>query len=129
MRAVSWSSARSARSTTVTGAAGFIGSNFVHYILENTDHQVIVLDKLTYAALEATRNAVNSPEFDATLRSVASRFPLLSVSTESGSAIRNKLVLNRREKWIDAIRSQFHGVPLEPAEAAERPHDALAFKA
>ena len=33
----------------VTGGAGFIGSNFVHYILENTDHQVIVLDKLTYA--------------------------------------------------------------------------------
>ncbi|MET4093483.1 dTDP-glucose 4,6-dehydratase [Arthrobacter sp. UYCu712] len=33
----------------VTGGAGFIGSNFVHYVLENTDHQVIVLDKLTYA--------------------------------------------------------------------------------
>jgi hypothetical protein len=56
------------------------------------------------AALEATRNAVNSPEFDATLRSVASRFPLLSVSTEPGNAIWNKLTLNRREKWIDAIR-------------------------
>ena len=33
----------------VTGGAGFIGSNFVHFVLENTDHQVIVLDKLTYA--------------------------------------------------------------------------------
>lgn len=33
----------------VTGGAGFIGSNFVHYVLENTEHSVIVLDKLTYA--------------------------------------------------------------------------------
>ena len=34
----------------VTGGAGFIGSNFVHYLMANTDAQVTVLDKLTYAA-------------------------------------------------------------------------------
>lgn len=33
----------------VTGGAGFIGSNFVHHIVNNTDHHVAVLDKLTYA--------------------------------------------------------------------------------
>ncbi len=34
----------------VTGGAGFIGSNFVHYVLkEHPDYKVIVLDKLTYA--------------------------------------------------------------------------------
>jgi dTDP-glucose 4,6-dehydratase len=33
----------------VTGGAGFIGSNFVHYVIEHSDHHVIVLDKLTYA--------------------------------------------------------------------------------
>lgn len=33
----------------VTGGAGFIGSNFVHYILENTNYRVVNLDKLTYA--------------------------------------------------------------------------------
>ncbi|MGA0568917.1 dTDP-glucose 4,6-dehydratase [Rathayibacter sp. KR2-224] len=33
----------------VTGGAGFIGSNFVHYLIDNTDHDVTVLDKLTYA--------------------------------------------------------------------------------
>ncbi|MFA4841985.1 MAG: GDP-mannose 4,6-dehydratase, partial [Agrococcus sp.] len=33
----------------VTGGAGFIGSNFVHYVVANTDHDVVVLDKLTYA--------------------------------------------------------------------------------
>jgi dTDP-glucose 4,6-dehydratase len=33
----------------VTGGAGFIGSNFVRMLLEETDNQVITLDKLTYA--------------------------------------------------------------------------------
>lgn len=34
----------------VTGGAGFIGSNFVHYTLKNhPDYQVTVIDKLTYA--------------------------------------------------------------------------------
>ncbi len=34
----------------VTGGAGFIGSNFVHHLVEFTDATVTVLDKLTYAA-------------------------------------------------------------------------------
>ena len=33
----------------VTGAAGFIGSNFVHYLTERTEEDIVVLDKLTYA--------------------------------------------------------------------------------
>lgn len=33
----------------VTGGAGFIGSNFVHHLLETTDHHVVTLDSLTYA--------------------------------------------------------------------------------
>ena len=34
----------------VTGAAGFIGSNFVEYMVKkHPDYKIIVLDKLTYA--------------------------------------------------------------------------------
>ncbi len=33
----------------ITGGAGFIGSNFVKYILKNYDYKVINYDKLTYA--------------------------------------------------------------------------------
>jgi dTDP-glucose 4,6-dehydratase len=33
----------------ITGGAGFIGSNFVHYLLARTAHRLVVVDKLTYA--------------------------------------------------------------------------------
>ena len=33
----------------VTGAAGFIGTNFVYYELENYDDEIVALDLLTYA--------------------------------------------------------------------------------
>ncbi|MFK4761402.1 dTDP-glucose 4,6-dehydratase [Microbacterium sp. ZW T5_45] len=38
----------------VTGGAGFIGSNFVHYVVGSTDHTVTVLDALTYAGNRAS---------------------------------------------------------------------------
>ena len=44
----------------VTGAAGFIGSNYVRYVLENTDDEVTVYDALTYAGnLESIRDVVD----------------------------------------------------------------------
>lgn len=33
----------------ITGGAGFIGTNFVRYIHENYDYEIVILDKLTYA--------------------------------------------------------------------------------
>ncbi len=38
----------------VTGAAGFIGSNFVRHLLTRTDHRVVAYDKLTYAGNRAS---------------------------------------------------------------------------
>jgi dTDP-glucose 4,6-dehydratase len=34
----------------VTGGAGFIGLNFVHYLLKNTSYNITVIDSLTYAS-------------------------------------------------------------------------------
>jgi nucleoside-diphosphate-sugar epimerase len=42
----------------VTGCAGFIGSNFVHHVIEHTDHHVTVLHKLTYAGNRASLSAL-----------------------------------------------------------------------
>ena len=42
----------------VTGGAGFIGSAVVRHLIAHTDHQVLVLDKLTYAGNLASLAAV-----------------------------------------------------------------------
>lgn len=49
----------------VTGGAGFIGSNYIHYLFEKySDIQVINLDKLTYAGnLENLREIENRPDY------------------------------------------------------------------
>lgn len=49
----------------VTGGAGFIGSNFVRYILhEHPDWEIINLDKLTYAGnLENLKDIENNPRY------------------------------------------------------------------
>ena len=48
----------------VTGGAGFIGSNFVHHLVENTDHTVTVLDKLTYAGNLASLAGLPDDRFE-----------------------------------------------------------------
>ena len=42
------------RRILVTGAAGFIGSNFVRHLLVTTDYHITIVDSLTYAGNEST---------------------------------------------------------------------------
>lgn len=53
------------RSVLITGGAGFIGSNFVHFWLEEyPEDRVVVLDALTYAGnLANLQTAVTNPRF------------------------------------------------------------------
>lgn len=49
----------------ITGGAGFIGGNFVHYMVnQHPDDQIINLDKLTYAGnLETCKSVENKPNY------------------------------------------------------------------
>ncbi len=38
----------------ITGAAGFIGSNYVRHVLNTTDDEITVFDALTYAGHRAS---------------------------------------------------------------------------
>jgi dTDP-glucose 4,6-dehydratase len=52
------------RNLLVTGGAGFIGSNFVHYMLNKYDYRIVVFDQLTYAGrLENLERAKGNPRF------------------------------------------------------------------
>lgn len=50
----------------VTGGAGFIGSNFIHYMLDNyPDCKIVNLDKLTYAGnLDNLKDVENDPRYE-----------------------------------------------------------------
>src|SRR5947199_9791496 len=59
----------------VTGVAGFIGSALVRHLIGRTDHEVIVLDELTYAgnlvslaSYRAIRGIISASPISATVR-------------------------------------------------------------
>ena len=55
----------------VTGGAGFIGSNFVHFVLGHTDSHVTVLDKLTYAGNRASLAGLPTDRFSLVVGDIA----------------------------------------------------------
>ncbi len=58
----------------VTGGAGFIGSNFIHHVLEKTDWQIVNLDLLTYAGnLENLKEIENSSRYTFVQGDIADR--------------------------------------------------------
>lgn len=59
----------------VTGGAGFIGSNFVHLQIDQTDLVIINLDKLTYAGnLESLATLTNNPRHQFVQGDIGDRF-------------------------------------------------------
>jgi dTDP-glucose 4,6-dehydratase len=58
----------------VTGGAGFIGSALVRHLVAHTDHQVLVVDKLTYAGNLASLASVQShPHYNFSLTDICDR--------------------------------------------------------
>lgn len=59
----------------VTGGAGFIGSNFIFYMLEKyTDYRIVCLDKLTYAGnLSTLAPVIDNPNFRFTKTDICDR--------------------------------------------------------
>lgn len=48
----------------MTGGCGFIGSNFIHYILKNTGYEIINLDALTYSGNpDSLKDVVNNKRY------------------------------------------------------------------
>lgn len=63
----------------MTGGAGFIGSNFVRYVIQNTADKVIVLDSLSYAGNLKNLQDLDSQRFEFVQGSIDSEVDLEKV--------------------------------------------------
>jgi dTDP-glucose 4,6-dehydratase len=87
----------------VTGGAGFIGANFVRYLLGETDSEIVIVDKLTYAGNLASLSGVKD---DARVRfveaDITDRPAMESVfRTERPTAIVNFAAESHVDRSID----------------------------
>ncbi len=68
----------------VTGGAGFIGGNFIHYMLNKySDYKIICLDSLTYAGnIETLNNVFNDSRFKFIMADISNRITVYGVFEE-----------------------------------------------
>ena len=87
----------------VTGGAGFIGSAVVRHLIAETEHQVLNLDKLTYAAnLDSLSDVEGSPRYRFVQADICDRAALGEVlSTFSPDAIINLAAESHVDRSID----------------------------
>ncbi|MGG2399952.1 dTDP-glucose 4,6-dehydratase [Pseudomonas sp. SH1-B] len=67
----------------ITGGAGFIGSALVRHLIQHTDHEVLNLDKLTYAGnLESLQAVETSPRYQFVHADIADTEQVAATLTE-----------------------------------------------
>lgn len=84
----------------VTGGAGFIGGNFVHYILERyPEYKIICLDSLTYAGnMETLTSAEGNPAFQFYKADISDRDAVFKIFEEENP---NMVVNFAAESHVD----------------------------
>ena len=91
------------RTVIVTGGAGFIGSNFVTYLLDKTDFNVAVIDKLTYAGnLASLESALANPRVSFVKADITDRTAMEEIfSSVEPAAIVNFAAESHVDRSID----------------------------
>ena len=87
----------------VTGGAGFIGSAVIRYLINDTDCEVINLDKLTYAGnLDSLESVANSPRYHFEQADICDRAALLRIfSTYQPDAVMHLAAESHVDRSID----------------------------
>ena len=88
----------------VTGGAGFIGGNFVHYMLDkHPEDDIICLDKLTYAGnMETLSSVMENPHFTFIKADIADRDAIYEMfETQKPDVIVNFAAESHVDRSID----------------------------
>jgi dTDP-glucose 4,6-dehydratase len=88
----------------ITGGAGFIGSNLVHYALDHTVHRVVIVDKLTYAgSLLNLERPLKDPRVTFVRADIEDRDAMASVfATHRPDAVTNLAAETHVDRSIDS---------------------------
>jgi dTDP-glucose 4,6-dehydratase len=121
----------------ITGGAGFIGSNLVRHLLDTTTYDVVVVDKLTYAANQlAVETVLRDPRVHFIRADIVDQAAMLRVFLEHRpTAVMNLAAETHVDRSIDSsqpfVDTNICGtvVLLEAARALNRELDPEARKA
>ncbi|MFQ6078304.1 MAG: dTDP-glucose 4,6-dehydratase [Thermodesulfobacteriota bacterium] len=93
------------RAILVTGGCGFIGSNFVRYMLRNHDYKIINVDKLTYAGnLENLSDTSDHPNYEFVRGDIADKDMIEGLASKGIDAIINIAAESHVDRSIEDPR-------------------------
>ncbi len=93
------------RTILVTGGCGFIGSNFVRYMLRNRDYKIINVDKLTYAGnLENLSDTSDHPNYEFVRGDIADKAMIEGLVSKGVDAIINFAAESHVDRSIEDPR-------------------------
>jgi dTDP-glucose 4,6-dehydratase len=96
---------RDIRTILVTGGCGFIGSNFVRYMLRNSDYKVINVDKLTYAGnLDNLTDISGQPTYEFVKGDIADKTLIDGLASKGIDAIINFAAESHVDRSIEDSR-------------------------